>query len=89
MGERNPATVVVLLISGCASYGVVEDESGQGTAGGRRYSISLFMEGRNTGENAPILPFAGGGAPAATLSYGVLNELPGTPSPPREKPANC
>jgi NTE family protein len=71
--------IVLLLVSGCASYGVVENAPGQGTTGEQSYSIKAFMEDWRTDENALILAFSGGGTRAAALSYGVLKELRDTP----------
>jgi NTE family protein len=71
--------IVLLLVSSCASYGVVENAPGQGTTGEQSYSIKTFMEDWRTDENALMLAFSGGGTRAAALSYGVLKELRDTP----------
>ena len=72
--------IVVLLVSGCASYGVIENEPMQGTpTGDRGYSVTQFMEDWRASENALMLAFSGGGTRAAALSYGVLKELRDTP----------
>ena len=71
--------LVVLLVSGCASYGVIDNEPMQGTADDRGYSVKTYMEGWRTSENALMLAFSGGGTRAAALSYGVLKELRDTP----------
>jgi NTE family protein len=67
--------IVLLLFSGCASYGVVQNAPLPGTAGEQSYSIRTFMEDWRTDENALMLAFSGGGTRAAALSYGVLKEL--------------
>jgi NTE family protein len=71
--------ITVLLLSGCASYGVVENAPGDGVTGEQSYAIKTFMEGWRTSENALTLAFSGGGTRAAALSYGVLKELRDTP----------
>ena len=71
--------IVVLLVSGCASYGVIDNEPVLGTAGDQGYSVEQFMEEWRTSENALMLAFSGGGTRAAALSYGVLKELRDTP----------
>jgi NTE family protein len=71
--------ILVLLISGCASYGVVDNEPGAGTTGEHDYSLKSFMEQWRTSDNALMLAFSGGGSRAAALSYGVLKELRDTP----------
>jgi NTE family protein len=70
---------VLLLVSGCASYGVVENTPGDGVTGDESYSIKTFMEQWRTSENAIMLAFSGGGTRAAAFSYGVLKELRETP----------
>jgi hypothetical protein len=71
--------LALLLISGCASYGVVENAPGQGTTEEQSYSIKTFMYEWRSSENALILAFSGGGTRAAALSYGVLKGLRDTP----------
>ena len=56
---------VLLLVSGCASYGVVENTPGDGVTGDESYSIKTFMEQWRTSENAIMLAFSGGGTRAA------------------------
>ena len=73
------AGIVVLLVSGCATYGVIDNEPVLGTAGDQGYSVEQFMEEWRTSENALMLAFSGGGTRAAALSYGVLKELRDTP----------
>ena len=71
--------IVVLLVSGCASYGVIENKPMQVPADDRGYSVETFMKEWRTSENALMLAFSGGGTRAAALSYGVLKELRDTP----------
>lgn len=68
---------VLLLISGCASYGVVENAPQEPKTAGERYSIAAHTK-RNSHRNndiALILAFSGGGTRAAAFSYGVLESL--------------
>ena len=73
------AGILFLLVSGCATYGVVENAPGPVATGERTYSVRAFMEQWRTKENALMLAFSGGGTRAAALSYGVLKELRDTP----------
>ena len=77
--RRLCAGIVVLLVSGCASYGVIENKPMQVPDADRGYSVETFMEEWRTDENALMLAFSGGGTRAAALSYGVLKELRDTP----------
>lgn len=71
----------LLLLSGCASYGVVENAPGTGSTTSQSYSIRRFQQQWRTDENALILAFSGGGTRAAALAYGVLKELRDTTVP--------
>jgi NTE family protein len=71
--------IAVLLVSGCSSYGVIENKPLQAMDEAQGYSVETFMRGWRTSENALILAFSGGGTRAAALSYGVLKELRDTP----------
>ena len=65
----------LLLISGCASYGVI-DNTPQKTAGdAESYSIRSFGDNPRTGDISLMLAFSGGGTRAAAFAYGVLKEL--------------
>ena len=77
MTMRRPlfGVIVLLLLSGCASYGVVQNAPLPGTTGEQSYSVKTFMKDWRTDENALMLAFSGGGTRAAALSYGVLKEL--------------
>jgi len=80
MTMRRPLLVVtVLLLSGCTSYGVVENTPLSDATAAQSYSVRTFMEDWRTDDNALMLAFSGGGTRAAALSYGVLKELRDTP----------
>ncbi len=67
---------MTLLISGCASYGVVENTPKKAPGIGEGYSFLSWKDrGGHAGEIALILAFSGGGTRAAALSYGVMEEL--------------
>ena len=66
----------VLMLSGCASYGVVENRAQLATEAGREYSIASYLRSDNTHNGISVLlAFSGGGSRAAALSYGVLEAL--------------
>lgn len=67
----------VLLISGCASYGVLVNEAQVGQAAGGRYSIADHVQRSLKTDNdlTITMAFSGGGTRAAAFSYGVLDAL--------------
>ena len=69
------AGITLLLVSGCASYGVVENTPVQDVSADAGYSIKSFQEQWRTDDTMLILAFSGGGTRAAALSYGVLKEM--------------
>ena len=71
--------VGILLISGCTSYGVIDNVPQSGVTSEEPYSI-FTAERRGTGDMTLILAFSGGGTRAAALAYGVLQELRDTPT---------
>ncbi len=66
--------LTVLLLSGCASYGVVDNQPGLFASIGEAYSTNLVGT-QGTGKVSLILSFSGGGTRAAALAYGVMQEL--------------
>jgi len=64
-----------LLISGCASYGVVENAPQTAAVTSDSYSIRHQGGSQGSGDIELILAFSGGGTRAAALAYGVLEEL--------------
>ena len=73
--------IVVFLLGGCASYGVVENVVGPAAKQQSPYSLDTFEERWRTDENAVMLDFSGSGTRAAALAYGVLKALRDTPVP--------
>jgi len=65
---------IVMLLSGCASYGVVDNQPDSGHSPAQPYSTNLVGK-QGTGRISVILAFSGGGTRAAALAYGVMQEL--------------
>ena len=65
----------VLLLSGCASYGVIDNAPLTESTSTDSYSIVNHSEKRGSGDIGLTLAFSGGGTRAAALAYGVLEEL--------------
>jgi NTE family protein len=66
---------MLLALSGCASYGVIQNTPQSARAVGPSYSIIDIYGKRATGDANLFLTFSGGGTRAAALAYGVLLEL--------------
>ncbi|MFK7845093.1 MAG: patatin-like phospholipase family protein [Rhodothermales bacterium] len=69
------ACFALLHLSGCASYGVIDNDELSGTASTQSYSVKAQGERRESGDIALTLAFSGGGTRAAALAYGVMQEL--------------
>jgi NTE family protein len=69
------AFLAVLLTAGCASYGVIENESMTGQAPVEEYSIRSGIARTTNSDLSMSLSFSGGGTRAAALAYGVMLEL--------------
>ena len=67
----------LLLLAGCASYGVVQNQPIARIDPGAGYSLQAYAakQRRQSGELSLAVAFSGGGTRAAALSYGVLLEL--------------
>ena len=65
----------LLLLSGCTSYGVIDNDELTGAASTRSYSVKPQQGRRGTGDILFTLAFSGGGTRAAALAYGVMQEL--------------
>ena len=65
----------LLLLSGCASYGVINNDEQTGAASNNAYSLHTDKGRRDTGDILLLLAFSGGGTRAAALAYGVMQEL--------------
>ncbi len=65
----------VLILCGCATYGVIDNVPLKATGAAGGYSIRSHGGGRGSGDISLVLAFSGGGTRAAALAYGVLEEL--------------
>lgn len=74
--SRFVGTLLALLtLSGCTSYGVIENQPSSAAPSTQPYSIRT-LAGRDRDSNLTlVLAFSGGGTRAAALAYGVLQEL--------------
>lgn len=66
--------LTLLLLPGCASYGIIDNKADTETSLKQNYSLKTAGY-RGTGDLALMLAFSGGGTRAAALAYGVLLEL--------------
>ncbi len=64
-----------LLISGCTSFGVINNKPTAASGTGDAYSIRTEAGRAGSGDISLLLAFSGGGTRAAALAYGVLEEL--------------
>ena len=78
-----PLVASLVLLTGCASYGVVENvavQSGGDTS--QQYSLEdVKRDGGRSQKISLLLAFSGGGTRAAAMAYGVLLELRDTNFP--------
>ena len=66
--------LALLMMGGCASYGVVDNKPKTDVSADQGYSFATRGQ-RGAGDVAMIVAFSGGGTRAAALAYGVLLEL--------------
>ncbi len=67
--------MVTLLLCGCASYGVVDNQPKVDVGIEDSYAILSQRHGQGANDISLIVAFSGGGTRAAALAYGVLQEL--------------
>lgn len=65
----------LLLLSGCASYGVVGNKPQSAFSSSNPYSLRSGADRQQSGDVWLALTFSGGGTRAAAFAYGVLQEL--------------
>lgn len=66
---------MLLLLSGCASYGVIHNKPITDAPPGKPYGIKTWAESTEVQDFVFILNFSGGGTRAAAMAYGVLEGL--------------
>jgi len=71
--------LVLLLTSGCASYGVIHNKPVADSDTGKPYALKTWAQSNEAADFVFILAFSGGGTRAAAMAYGVLEELRDTP----------
>jgi NTE family protein len=71
--------MLLAFISGCASYGIVDNEPINATDTATPYSVQTWATSQQADDIIFLLAFSGGGTRAAAMAYGVLQELRDTP----------
>jgi len=67
--------LLLMFLSGCASYGKVENAQTPDPVTTPEYSLRTFAAAAKESELGLTLTFSGGGTRAAALAYGVMQEL--------------
>jgi NTE family protein len=67
--------LVLLFMSGCASYGKIENLPVTESSGAQEYSLRSFTRADKNDDLDLLLTFSGGGTRAAATAYGVMQEL--------------
>lgn len=68
-------TLGLLLLSGCTSFGVIDNRPKGASPSEDSYAILAEREGRAANDISLMMAFSGGGTRAAALAYGVLQEM--------------
>ena len=76
--RRISIAVLTTFLTGCTTFGVIENFPIEKLDTDKGYSLSKFLSESGT-DNSVLLAFSGGGTRAAALSYGVLKALRDTP----------
>lgn len=69
------ALLALAMLAGCTSYGVIKNKPSAAVHNTERYDLKHFVNNKSSGDTVFILAFSGGGTRAATMAYGVLEEL--------------
>jgi len=75
IARRLLLSLLAVALSGCASFGVVTNDSLGTTPATKAYSLQDWNTGARANDVILTLAFSGGGMRAAALSYGVLKAL--------------
>lgn len=67
--------LVLLLLSGCSSYGVIHNQAVTDTDQNTPYSVRTWAQSKEASDFVFVVNFSGGGTRAAAMAYGVLEEL--------------
>jgi NTE family protein len=67
--------LVLTLLGGCASYGVIVNKPKPAERTTPAYSLKTWAEARRDDGLTVVVSFSGGGTRAAAMAYGVLQEL--------------
>jgi len=78
-GRLLGSCLVLFVLSGCSSYGVIHNKPATRTNVGQPYSVKTWAQSKEAADFIFILSFSGGGTRAAAMAYGVLKELRDTP----------
>lgn len=68
-------TALLPLFAGCATYASIDNRPRHGVLDGAGYGLGRDRPGQQHDDITVVLAFSGGGARAAALAYGVLQEL--------------
>lgn len=77
--------LVFLILSGCSSYGVIDNKIKSTTDDESGYSWHSWSKGEHNDDLSIMLTFSGGGTRAAAVAYGVLRGLRDTTIPVKGK----
>jgi len=69
------AGIAVLVLSGCASYGVIANKASSGQQEAAEYSVRAHKASATNSDLSLNLAFSGGGTRAAAFAYGIMLEL--------------
>jgi len=67
--------LVLLLISGCSSYGVIHNEPITNIDQKTPYELKTWASSKEASDFVFMLNFSGGGTRAAAMAYGIMEEL--------------
>jgi NTE family protein len=67
--------MLLAFVSGCASYGIVQNKSINDADIALPYSLKTWANSKKAEDFIFILAFSGGGTRAAAMAYGVMQEL--------------